>query len=471
MRHKQQKYLIAFLILITIMSAKQYGQQYSAEYLKYNKDFIHPDIYKARRAKLIQSMEPKSIAIFISGTPKNRTTDMEYPYKQNPNFQYLTGCLEKFSILILLSEDIEIEGIKTKEIFFTFVFPPSYELFVGKSFGAEGAKDLLKLDVSFSFNDFNKYFPKIMEGKKYVYLSPSNGVTQYEPITGVTISTFEEFCSALSERYPGVLLKTNLDAIVSNMRLVKDKSEIDYLKKAVDATGKGLVKIAKSCKPDIYEYELQAEFEYSVKKEGCQSFGYTPIVASGPNTNILHYDINRRLIKMGDLVSLDVGAEYNGYSADITRVFPVNGKFNKQQKEIYELVLKANRELIKIIKPGVTMKTLDSLSRNILADGLIKLGIIKDKNKYIGNYPYPVAHDVGLEPHDAFGYEQPLVAGQVVAVEPGIYILENTPGVDKLYWNIGIRIEDNILITEKGNKVLSSEIPVTAAEIERLMKK
>lgn len=254
------------------------------------------------------------------------------------------------------------------------------------------------------------------------------------------------------------------------MRIVKSPEEIVMLTKATEISAAAHRQAMMSVEPGMGEYELEAVYEYVFHKMGAEYNGYPCIIASGENSVILHYDSNRRKIKDGDLVLADCAAEYHGYSSDVTRTYPANGKFTKAQREIYQLVLEAQTAAFAAIKPGVSWQEVSKIANGTIMEGLFKLGIIKEKTpKELSRFYYHgLGHAVGLNVHDAG--QQMLEAGMLYTVEPGVYIAEGSEGVDPAYYNIGVRIEDVILVTAEGNKNLSSRAPREIAEIETLMK-
>jgi Xaa-Pro aminopeptidase len=286
-------------------------------------------------------------------------------------------------------------------------------------------------------------------------------------IADVRYNFFENRRDKLKSDYPHIEIKSLFD-IISNMRELKSDDEIANINKAIQATSMGLIEAIKSCQPEMYEYETAAIIEYAFKRMGCEYYAFPSIVASGDNAMILHYTKNNRKMKSGDLLVMDVGAEFNGYSADITRTIPVNGKFTKEQKEIYSIVLRANEECIKIMKPGTTPKEIEAKALDVVADGLQGLGIIKEKKEAKTYLPHGVSHNIGLDVHD-ISTRNPLRAGQILTIEPGIYIPRTSKDVPEKYLGIGIRIEDDVLIMESGNVVLSKDVPKSIEMIEKIM--
>jgi Xaa-Pro aminopeptidase len=305
--------------------------------------------------------------------------------------------------------------------------------------------------------------------RKYLYIGNNDYSIKTDIITDVRYNYFENRREKLKSDYPHIEIKSLFD-IIANMRELKSDDEIENINRAIKATSLGLIETMKSCKPGMYEYELAAIIEYAFARMGCDYSAFPSIIASGDNAIILHYAKNNRKMQSGDLVVMDVGAEYNGYSADITRTIPVNGKFTKEQKEIYSIVLRANEECIKIMKPGTTPKEIGTKAFDVIAAGLQDLGIIKEKKEARIYIPHGVSHNMGLDVHD-ISTNKPLREGQVLTIEPGIYIPRSNKNVPEKYLGIGIRIEDDVLITKSGNTVLSKDVPKSIEAIEKLMRK
>jgi Xaa-Pro aminopeptidase len=268
---------------------------------------------------------------------------------------------------------------------------------------------------------------------------------------------------------------------VHEMRLIKSPSEIALMRKAAEISARAHIRAMQFCKPGMNEYQLEAEVHYEFQRHGARFPAYTSIVGSGANACILHYITNNQPIKNGDLVLIDAGAEYHYYAADITRTFPANGRFSAEQRAIYELVLKSQLAGIKAVRPGVAWPTVQTVIVKILTQGLLDLGILKgrlndliEKEAYFPFYMHKSGHWLGIDVHDAGRYKihgkwRTLQAGMVLTVEPGLYISADTPGVHKRWHNIGVRIEDDVLVTPNGNDVLSRDVPKSIAEIEALM--
>jgi Xaa-Pro aminopeptidase len=352
-----------------------------------------------------------------------------------------------------------------KEILF---IRPKTRSAAGESLGLEGAKSELGFATVLSSWDFTAFAKKAISGKKILYYTPSLPDIAYDPLMEKRVVISREVKGELQAATPNLEIKT-LGSALAEMRAVKSPTEIALLQKAIDATVTAHIEAMKSCQPGMFEYELQAVIEYCFAKNGAEYQGFPTIVGSGPNSCILHYEANRRQMKDGEVVVMDIGAEIQGYSADVTRTIPVNGKFSPAQREIYEIVLRAQQESVKDYKPGVLTRVASQTASHVIAEGLLKLGIIKDTLEFGRYYMHGLGHNIGLDVHDAGPFGSPFVPGMVYTNEPGIYIPEGSP-CDKKYWNIGVRIEDDVMITPDGNRILSAGAPKTIDEIERLMK-
>jgi Xaa-Pro aminopeptidase len=428
---------------------------------------IKPEEFRQRRATLMTKMEPNSIAIFKAKDPVNRSNDVNYLYRQESNFLYLTGCNEPRTYLLLCPDGVLIDSVTTvKEILF---IRPKTRSAAGESLGLDGAKSELGFATVLPSEDFPAFAKKAIAGKKILYYPPSLPDIAYDPLMEKRFIISRELKTELQATNPNLEIK-GLGSALAELRSVKSAAELDLLQKAIDATVTAHIEAMKSCEPGMFEYEQQAVIEYCFAKNGAEYQGFPTIVGSGPNSCILHYEANRRQMKDGDVVVMDIGAEYHGYSADVTRTIPVNGKFSTEQREIYEIVLRAQEESAKEYKPGVPPRVAGQKATDVIAEGLQKLGIIKDKAEVSRYFMHGLGHHIGLDVHDSSPYGTPYVAGMIYTNEPGIYIPEGSP-CDKKYWNIGIRIEDDVLITADGNRVLSAGAPKTINEIESLMKK
>lgn len=432
--------------------------------------------YAKRRSRLLEQLEPNSIVIIPSNDEIVRTGDGHFSFRQNSNFYYLTGFNEPNSLAILTLDRNKIAQ------FFLFVRPnnPEKEQWDGLRSGLNGAKNIYQADESFDINQRDEQMVELLKNKSKIYYSLGNNEL-YDKL-------FLKWLKAVrSMQRAGVTVPeqiVDLDSVLFDLRVLKDKHEQDAMRKAAVISAAGHVKAMQSAKNCRYEYELEAEFRYECIKHGARELAYNSIIGSGANTCILHYSTNNQPIDKNGLVLIDAGAEYDNYAADITRTFPANGKFTHEQKEIYELVLAAQLAAIQEVKPGNSWDRPQEVILEIMTAGLVKLGLIKENGKTIKEliseeaykpfYMHKSGHFLGLDVHDVGKYKingqwcifQP---GMVLTIEPGIYIMANLPGVDKKWWNIGIRIEDDILVTEHGHEVLTHGVPKQIADIEKLM--
>ena len=414
--------------------------------------------YRDRREKLATKLCEDSIAVLYSSEYKIRSNDTEFPYRQNSNFYYLTGFKEDKSVLLLVKTK---KGIKT--VLFVEKKDELQELWNGKRLGKKEAKKRFLVSKVFTVDKLQEKIKKYMVSKKTIYFDFKDSQVE-----------------SLKKYYKNIPTHKNIALLVNKMRLIKSPSEIEIIKKAIFITKEAHHKAISFKKQSKNEYHLQAELEYIFKKNGAYSDAYTSIVASGNSANTLHYIENNKDFKDGDLILIDAGCEYDFYASDITRTIPVDGKFSEAQKELYNLVLDVELKIIKMIKPKVKRTKLQKESEKLLCEGMVRLGILKGdvkklikKQEHKKYYPHGIGHWMGLDVHDEAPYknenrkEIPLANGMVLTIEPGIYCDENDKTIPKKYRGIGIRIEDNILVTKDGYENLSQDIVKTINEIEK----
>jgi Xaa-Pro aminopeptidase len=438
----------------------------------YDIDRIRPEECRQRRSTVMAKMDSNSIAIFRAQEYANRSGDVDYRFRQNSNFLYFTGCNESNSTLILIPGGFVLEnGTLVKEILF---LAPKTKDWTGENLGIEGAREILGFgiegtqSIALTNDRLKEILVSLFSNTHIVYYTPSLIETLNDPVSDIHFISWRESMKNLHEKYPNLDVK-GISTIVGAMRAVKSLAEIELLQKAADATIAAHIEAMKSCEPGMFEYQLQAVVEYCFTQAGAEYTGFPSIIGSGPNTQSYHYDANRRKMQSGELVIMDVGAEYHGYSADVTRTIPVNGKFSPAQREIYELVLQAQQSAIDTIFPGMMMADVETKAMKVIAEGLIRLGIAKDSDDAKKYCPHKISHFVGLDVHDV-GQIGKLVPGMVMTIEPGIYIPEGSNCPQK-FWNIGIRIEDDVVVTDEGRSVLSAFAPQSVTDIETLMKK
>lgn len=416
--------------------------------------------YKKRRTKILKDLKDNSIAVVFSSLPKVRSNDTHYPYRQNSNFYYLCGFREDNCALVFIKTKDE-----SKTILFVQKKDASLELWDGKRLGVEASRHIFDVDEVYAYDEFNQKIKEFFVDKTTLYTEFDIG---------------DERIAALITK--NIYTHHNIAHKIQKLRLIKSKSEINLIKKAINITKKAHHSAIKFDKQGRYEYELQAKIEHIFKKNGAYSDAYTTIVASGNNANTLHYIQNSKKMKNGDLVLIDAGCEYDYYASDITRTIPVGKKFTKAQKEIYNLVLNTQLKIIDMIKPKVKRSSLQEKAEILLVKGLKRLGILRGKTKEIIEqkkhkkyYPHGIGHWMGLDVHDTVPYryknkeEIALQKGMVLTIEPGIYIDKNDKSVPKKYRGIGVRIEDNIVVIKDGYKNLSSKIAKSIEEIENLL--
>ncbi len=450
-------------------------------------DLLPISFFKSNRESLMSAIGNDAIAIFYSNSLKTRSNDVEYRFKQDNNFYYLTGLEEPDAVLVLVPAgfspsvlklagkatgkyyDITLDTVKSdlkiREVLFLKERDSLREVWTGRTLGTKGAMEKLGFQLALPIDDFKSLIRAIIFASraKTIYFPYPTGC--YEGKVKESIETLESILNSQRSR----LQFSDPTPILAKMRMIKKPEEIELIKKAVDITVKAHRQVMMSCEPGMYEYELQALAEYVFTKFGSEYTAFPSIIGSGENSVILHYSSNRKKIKDGDLIVVDIGAEYHNYCADVTRTIPANGKFTQEQREIYEIVLRAQEEVIKMVRPGVSFIDLQLKAREVIADGLLKLGIIKDKNEVGKYFMHGVTHHLGLDVHDV-GIPGNLEPNMVITIEPGIYIPAGSD-CDSKYWNIGVRIEDDVLVTDKGCVVLSLGAPKTIDEIERLMKR
>ena len=446
-------------------------------YLVYDTDHIPPSEYAVRRKTLRDDLGKDALAIFVSAPPRTRNADTNYEYRQDDNFFYLTGFEEPNAILLISAKGFGVRNLRDStltdtvhEIIFVQPRDPRWEQWTGRRFGPEGTMKLLGLEYAVTNDKVKDVLTTSVSSSSikslYVVDVPSevsrHGADPMQPL--------REFIEKAKggESHPEM---RDAAAAVKKYRAVKSPGEIALITKAAHISALAHRQAMMSCKPGMAEYELQAVFEYVFRRYGSEYNAYPCIVGASENSVILHYDTNRRPIKDGDIVLTDCAAEYHNYASDVTRTFPANGKFSAAQREVYQIVLNAQNAAIALMKPGTQWRDVTAKADSVLEAGLLTLGIIKEKNgkDFRKFYPHGLGHAVGLDVHDIGSVV--MVPGVVYTVEPGIYIPDSAPNVPAKYSNIGVRIEDDILITSSGNKILSAEAPREMDEIESLMKK
>ena len=408
--------------------------------------------YVSRRSAVLDQMEKGSIMVLYSGEGIPQSMDDCCPFEANHHFFYLTG-LRRENMALVLSRSAS----QDKTILFIEEAIPTMERWTGKRVTKDEAKEISGVDDVRYIDSIASALGRMMAREQVTsayfdcYRNAMTDVDSYN------MAKAKAFAAA----YPTVTLKS-AHPMLAGMRMIKDEDEISCIREAIAVTDTGLKRILSTLKPGQMEYQAQAEFEYAIRYHGAEGTAFSTIAGSGINGCMLHYETNHCVMEDGKLLLLDLGAKVKGYCADITRTYPVNGKYSARQKEIYDIVLAANQKVTEQARPGLTLKQLNEICKQVLAEGLMAIGKIDSADEIGTYYMHGVSHHLGLDTHDAIAHDEvPLAPGMVITNEPGLYIDEE---------EIGIRIEDDLLITADGCEVLSCGVPRTTEEIEALMK-
>ncbi|MEN2284365.1 aminopeptidase P N-terminal domain-containing protein [Algoriphagus sp. SE2] len=513
--------IIFFLLTIAFNSIAQ----------SFFENALSSDWHKERRSAFRSKMPPNSVAVIFNNPVKNRSNDVDYIYHPNTDFYYLTGLREPNAVLVIFSEMRALNGKSSDELIFVQPRDPRAEMWNGKRLGVDGVKEMLGFEDVFLYEEFTgnqkldfSPFDKVLTFDLSENIEGSNtnagliemisafkessgypnDVSQinlqiYEMIRATDIqnsANVAQIIDRAKQRYPEVeddpVLKDFLDAdspekrmavkeklpeqkvdlflmteIMEGLREVKTVEEQELMRTAAKISAIGQIEVMKAAKQGMSEREIQGIHEFIYKRYGAEDVGYPSIVGAGNNGCILHY-IENDMENISDrLLLMDLGAEWKGYTADVTRTIPVNGKFNEEEKAIYELVLKSQDAGIALSTVGTDFATIGEETRRIINEGLAELGIIKPGQSH-NYFPHGTSHHVGLDVHDR-GSRGPLKEGAIITVEPGIYIPEGSP-CDKKWWGIAVRIEDDILVTSTGPINLSGDAPRTVSAIEQMMR-
>ena len=422
--------------------------------------------FKERRQTILQKHSPKCMIVSLSADIRNRQNDVNYEYRQNSNFFYLTGMPDAQAALILSPGGIPHQGNLTKEIFFVLPRNMKKEVWEGTTMGIQEA-GMLGIETVMDITKLKDVIIENLQGIDTIFFTGLPTQQVRVPLVEKPIAIETELRNELQKKFPDLYVKTILPDLPI-MREIKDDDELRMIKQAIDISMEGHKAAMKFAKPGITEYELEAMMEFTFKKLGAEEVGYASIMGASYNACILHYTKNRKQTSDGDLILADCGAEYQNYTADITRTFPVNGKFTKEQKIIYDFVLEAADSAIKECVVGKIFRAPHNAAKAVLIRRLKEIGLIENDEQISWYFMHGTSHYLGLDVHDA-GSGGLLKHNSVITVEPGIYIPQGSP-CDKKWWNTGIRIEDDILITNQGPINLSEALPRTTSEIETLMK-
>lgn len=412
------------------------------------------------------------VAVFPAAPTAIRNSDVEHEYRQDTDFYYLTGFEEPNAVALLTPDHPEHR-------FVLFVQPRDREreVWTGWRAGEEGARRDYGADAAFTIDKLDEELPKLAEKADRIYYRFGSDPTFDERLVGF----MRRFQRQRQREGTGPTSVIDPAEILHEMRLIKAQDELELLRRAIDITCDGHLAAMKAIKPGAFEYEIEAVLRYVFRKNGSPRAGYAPIVGSGPNSTVLHYTVNDRRIERDELILIDAGAEFGYYTGDVTRTMPAGGRFTEDQATMYQLVLDAQLEAIKAIRPGATFIEPHERAVRVLTEGLLRLGLLEGEiDKLIEEdavkkfYMHRTSHWLGMDVHDAGPYKvsdewRRLAPGMVLTVEPGLYIAEDVEDVAPRYRGIGIRIEDDVLVTADGNEVLSARVPKSIKEIETLM--
>ncbi len=430
-------------------------------------------MHKENRKKFIEQMDSGDVAILANAPAAMRNHDTEHIYNPDPNFYYLTGFEEPESICVIAPDHPKYQYI-------LFVLPKDKqaEIWNGKRVGVKAACKEYSADKAYPINKFEEKIGKYLKDADRLYYTLGSN----SHIDNEILSRFKQGVRSRIRSGKGINTLVDPSPILSEMRLIKNEIELDRIKQAANITVDGHIAAMVAAQPGMYEYELEGIVDATFRSNGANGTAFPTIVASGGNATTLHYTTNNCKIEDNTLVLIDAGADYQRYCGDVTRTFPINGTFTETQRKVYQLVLDAHYAIIDTLRPGVSIDEPHQKSIELLTEGMLSLGLLKGKTKklikkekYKQFYMYRIGHMLGLDVHDvncvrdAEGEYKTFEPGMVMTIEPGLYIAEGTKKVPPEYHGIGIRIEDDILITESGPEVLTDSVPKEIDAIEELM--
>lgn len=408
-------------------------------------------MFDLNRKNLIKKMKEESLLILFAGDAPFRSADQQYKFTPNRNFYYLTGIDDKKVILTILKTETEvIENVYVQR---------EDELmakWVGRSINKDEARKISKVKNIKYIDEFESTISSYIDrrGIKNIYFD-----LERQSID-IPSTKAQDMANLIKIKYPYIKIKNIYSQIVS-LRMIKNEDEIKTIKKAISITKEGIISMAKNIKPNMKEYEVESYFDFEIKRLGVSAHAFNTICAAGKNATVLHYEDNNQDCTDGDLILFDLGAEYNYYCSDISRTIPINGKFTERQKQIYSIVLNCMKEVEKAAKPGITLRDLNDIAKKSLSKGCIDIGLISKEEEIEKYYFHSIGHSLGLDTHDVWISDSKLEVGSVITNEPGLYIEEE---------GIGIRLEDDLLITDFGCTNLSNDIPIEIEDIENLMR-
>ncbi|GJM05018.1 MAG: Xaa-Pro aminopeptidase [marine bacterium B5-7] len=425
-----------------------------------------------RRKRLMDMIGSDSIAIIPTASVYIRNRDVEFPFRADSDFYYLTAYPEPEAVAVLIPDRAEGEFI-----LFCRESDEEMETWHGRRAGLEGALEIYGADDAFPIEDMDDILPGLIEGHERIFYNMGSDQNFDQRVMGWVKQIRNKARTGVVA--PDEFI--SLNHFLHDMRLYKSRLEIKLMRQAAKISAGAHQRAMQSCKPGMHEYQIEAELLHEFIRNGARTAAYPSIVGSGANGCILHYTENQDEISDGDLLLIDAGAEYQGYASDITRTFPVSGRFSTAQRQAYDLVLAAQLAAIEEVKPGNHWNDPHDAAVRVLTEGMVELGILKgdpeeliEDQDYTKYYMHRTGHWIGMDVHDVGDYKldgewRMLEPGMVLTVEPGLYLPAEMRGLPKKWWNIGIRIEDDVLVTKDGNEVLSKDAPKHADEIEELM--
>lgn len=428
--------------------------------------------FNSRRQALLAKMAPASAAIIFSAPEATRSADTEYPYRQNSDFWYLTGFNEPEAVLILVKSD----ETHNHSVLFNRVRDLAAETWFGRRLGQDAAPAKLSVDRALPFNEINDQLPLLLNGLDVVYHAQG----QYAYADKIVFDALDKLRKGFRQNLQAPATLTDWRPWLHEMRLFKSSEEMVIMRRAGEISALAHTRAMEKCRPGMFEYQLEAEIHHEFTRLGARSPSYNTIVGGGDNACILHYTENESELRDGDLVLIDAGCEFKGYAGDITRTFPVNGKFSRPQRAVYDIVLASLTRALEMFKPGISIRVVNDEVVRIMITGMVELGILKGEVEQLiaeqahrPFYMHGLGHWLGLDVHDVGHYGTPdrdrtLEPGMVLTVEPGLYIAPDAD-VPEEYRGMGIRIEDDILITATGIENLTASVVKDADAIEALM--
>jgi len=409
---------------------------------------MEKSFFRANRKALAQSLDDASVAVFSTGYAVSCSADENYPFQVNTNAYYLTGITQENVYLVLIKKD----GVCEERLYID-AYDEQYAKWIGHRLTKKEASALS--GVAMKNIRYRDAFDTELEALV-------SGASLYLDLETNRNTNFNSFGLSMRDKYQDKAEVKDAYSLIISLRYAKKPCEVEEIKKAIAVTKKGIEALMENARPGMKEYELEAYFDFVLKREGQHKFAFTTIAAAGVNATTLHYSENNTVMEDGDLVLFDLGAKSNGYSADITRTFPVNGKFTPLQRTVYEIVLSANKKVAEVARAGMTMGELQKVCVEVLTEGCLKAGLIKTAEEIKRVYFHGVSHSLGLDTHDPNVRNTPLPVGAVITNEPGLYFPEH---------KIGIRIEDDLLITKTGCVNLSADIIKEVDDVEAFMAK